>query len=132
MPGKGPDPREIAAVLGPSRALWERLVAGLIGQLGPLSDHWGFSRATGRWWLRLKRNQRTVVYLVPVPGHFQAAFALGEKACRAAKASGLPSSVLAAIDAAPMYPEGRGVRLEVRSARDVGAVEALAALKMAH
>ncbi|HXY20108.1 MAG TPA: DUF3788 family protein [Gemmatimonadales bacterium] len=125
-----PDERDIAKLLGRSRGLWERLRADLIAQLGPLSDHWAFSRATSRWSLRLKRNQRTVVYLVPRPGHFLASFALGEKACRAAQASGLPASVLSLIDEAPRYPEGRGVRLEVRTARDVGAVEALASLKM--
>ena len=119
-------------MLGRSRARWERLRADLVAALGPLADTWGYSRATGRWFLQLKRKQRTVVYLVPRRGHFLATLALGEKACRAAKASGLPDSVLALIEQAPRYPEGRGVRLEVRNAGDVGAVEALACLKMVH
>jgi len=119
-------------MLGRSRARWERLRADLVAALGPLADTWGYSRATGRWFLQLKRKQRTVVYLVPQRGHFLASLALGEKACRAAKASGLPEPVLALIEQAPRYPEGRGVRLEVRNAGDVGAVEALACLKMAH
>jgi hypothetical protein len=44
----------------------------------------------------------------------------------------LPVSVLKIIDNAKKYVEGRGVRLEVRSAEDVRNVEKLAAIKMAN
>jgi hypothetical protein len=119
-------------MLGRAGALWARLHADLTSEFGPLAEQWSFSKTTNRWLLRLKRKQRTVVYLSPCRGHFLASFALGEKACAAAKDGGLPASVLAVIEAAPRYPEGRGVRLEVRSARDVSNVAELAAIKMAH
>jgi len=69
--------------------------------------------------------------MIPTRNQFTAAFALGEKACLAARESGLPAFVLEAIDAATKYPEGRGLWLEVRSRRDIESVEKLARIKMA-
>jgi hypothetical protein len=51
---------------------------------------------------------------------------------KAARESGLPAPVLAVIDGAKKYAEGRGVRLEVRSAEDVHNIEKLAVIKMAN
>lgn len=68
----------------------------------------------------------------PCRAFFLASFALGEKACLAAHAGGLPSCVLAVIDGAPKYAEGRGVRIPVRSKRDLEGVERLAAIKVAN
>ena len=39
---------------------------------------------------------------------------------------------VAALDAAPKYPEGTGVRLRVRAIRDVAALKKLAAIKLAN
>ena len=64
-------------------------------------------------------------------GYFLASFALGEKAVQAARKSGLPAAVLDAIDHAPKYAEGRGVRFEVRRKQDVASIEELAMLKVA-
>ncbi len=69
--------------------------------------------------------------MTPCKGYFLASFALGEKAVKAAHESDLPASVLAVIDGAKKYAEGRGVRLEVRSAEDVRNIEKLAVVKMA-
>jgi hypothetical protein len=61
-----------------------------------------------------------------------ASFALGDKAVKAAHESDLPASILKIIDSARKYAEGRGVRIEVRSAEDVCNVEKLAVIKMAN
>ena len=58
--------------------------------------------------------------------------ALGEKAVGAAHARPLADWMLAVIDSAPKYAEGRGVRVEVRTRGDLQAVEELAAVKMAN
>jgi hypothetical protein len=70
--------------------------------------------------------------MVPCPGYFVASFALGERACLATQRSGLPAPVLEIIQHAPKYPEGRGVRLEVRGKKDLANVEKLALIKMAN
>ena len=53
----------------------------------------------------------------------------GEKAVAAAKLINLSSDLLAAIDAAPRYTEGRGVRIEVSSKHQVPDLAILAKIK---
>ena len=55
-----------------------------------------------------------------------------EKAVKAAHAAGLPKTVLTAIDKAPKYAEGRGVRFEVRTKKDLEGIRELAAIKMSN
>ncbi len=90
----------------------------------------GLFRRKWGWSLRLKQKKRAIVYLTPCAKYFLAGFALGEKAVQAAQESALPDSVLEVIENAPKYPEGRGVRLEVRTKKDCEAVKLLAGIKM--
>jgi hypothetical protein len=98
----------------------------------PLNENWSYSGKSHGWILQLRQKRRTVLYLVPCRGYFVASFALGKKACQAALESGLPPQVLEIIQHAPSYPEGRGVRLEVHSRKDLENVEELASIKMAN
>lgn len=68
----------------------------------------------------------------PCKGYFLASFALGEKAVKAAHESDLPAPILEIIDGAKKYFEGRAVRIEVRTAKDVRNVEKIAVIKMAN
>jgi hypothetical protein len=129
-----PGARDLEETLGRTSPLWARVQAELSSEFGPLDGKWSFSAKTQRWSLQLKhpKKKRTVLYLIVCPGHFLAGFALGEKACAAARSSGLPPPVLEAIEAAPRYAEGRGLWLEVRTRKDVASVTKLATIKMAH
>lgn len=124
-----PTAKALAAMLGRTSRLWTQLNDDLQAAYGPLIEEWNFGKVFG-WSFRLKERKRAVVYLAPRRGHFIASFALGEKACAAAKQAGLPASILSIIDDAPRYAEGRGVRIPVRTARDLAGVVTLAALKM--
>lgn len=127
-----PEDRALEHVLGRTSSLWARLKNDLQEAYGPLIEEWNFSGKAYGWSFRLKQKKRTIVYMTPCRAHFLASFALGEQACRAAHSAGLSPSVLALIDGAPKYAEGRGVRISVRSARDLVSVESLAAIKVAH
>jgi hypothetical protein len=127
-----PDAAAIAAVLGRSAALWANVKESLGAEFGTLIEEWTFAGKAYGWSLRLKRQKRAIVYLTPRAKHFLASFALGEKACRAAESAGLAPATLALIEAAPRYPEGRGVRIEVRTRADVEQVVRLARVKMAN
>ena len=65
-------------------------------------------------------------------GWFPLRVRFGAKATEAARQAKLPKVVLKAIDEAPVYAEGRGFRLEVRTEKDVKAVKTLAAIKMTY
>ncbi len=127
-----PQDDELAATLGSTFVFWNELKRLVASRFAPLSIEWGFASKKTGWGLRLKHEKRTIFYMTPCEGYFMASFALGEKAVNAAHESDLPASVLGVIDSAKKYAEGRGVRLEVRSAEDVRNVEKLAAIKMAN
>ncbi len=126
-----PTEQTLAVALGRASGLWVQLKDDLQAAHGPLAEEWSFAGKAFGWSFRLKEKKRVLVYMTPCRGHFLASFALGEKACLAARAASLPSAILELIDAAPKYAEGRGVRIPVRSARDLAHVETLAALKAA-
>ena len=77
------------------------------------------------------QGKKTLLYLIPCAGYFVASFALSDRACRAAQRSNLSEPVLRLIESAPAYSEGRGLRLEVRSRRDLADVRKLLSIKVA-
>jgi hypothetical protein len=123
-----PDDKTLTEALGPAKILWDEIVRHCAAAYPPLAEVWGFYKS---WSLRLKRKDRTIVYLLPGEGAFRCAFVLGGKAAEAARRAKLPKAVLKAIEEAPVYAEGRGFRLEVKSPRDVETMKILAAIKMA-
>jgi hypothetical protein len=127
-----PHEDELAAVLGKKFSLWTDLQSRVKTRFAPLSIDWGYASKSTGWGLRLKQEKRTVLYMTPCQGYFLASFALGEKAVKAAHESKLPAEVLEVIDNAPRYAEGRGVRFEVRTAKDMRNVEKIAIIKMAN
>ena len=74
--------------------------------------------------------KRTILHLGPRSKHFIVAIILGEKAVAAVRESDLSPEVVAMVEGAKGYTEGRVIRFEIRSKKDTGAVEALAKIKM--
>lgn len=126
-----PQDDELRATLGSTFVFWNELKRLIASKFTPMSIEWGFASKKTGWGLRLKQEKRTILYMTPCKGYFMASFALCEKAVKAAHESNLAVSVLKVIDTAK-YAEGRGVRLEVRSAEDICNVEKVAAIKMAN
>jgi hypothetical protein len=129
---KTPRAAELKKVLGRTSGLWVKLKDHLESEYQPLSEKWTFAGQKWGWSLQLKQKKRTILYMTPREKHFSAGFALGERAVKAAHESDLPDSVLAIIDSARKYAEGRGVRIEVRTRKDLENTKKLAAIKMAN
>jgi len=125
-----PEDADLARALKSSFAFWKDLKKRIASRFTPLSFEWGFTSKTTGWGMRLKHKERIILYMTPCEGYFLASFALGEKAIKAAYDSDLPTSILKVIEGAKKYAEGTGVRLEVRTAKDVRNVETLALIKM--
>jgi Protein of unknown function (DUF3788) len=126
---KVPDEKALAKGLGPLKTLWDEFVRHISVDFAPVTKAWGFYKS---WSLRLIQKKRTIVYLLPRDGHFLCAFVFGGKATEAARQAKLPKAVMKEIEDAPVYAEGRGFRLEVRTPADVGTMKILAAIKMAN
>jgi hypothetical protein len=136
--GKGapPTPSALKAALGPSARLWEALVSAVSAAHPPIEEQWNCAGPKFGWSMRLRRKERVVLYLIPQEKGFLAGVVLGEKAVKEATAGSvpgrrpLPAPVLALLEAAPRYAEGRGLRLPVASRQDVESVLRLVAAKM--
>lgn len=127
-----PTDADLAAALRRAKPVWDQLLIDLARELGVSVHEWRcYSRKAG-WSLRAKCKARTIVWLSPSSGCFTAHFILGEKAMRAARESRLPQRIVKALSQAPKYPEGTGVRLEVRTSREIGMLKRLAAIKVAN
>jgi hypothetical protein len=125
-----PSNTELAKVLGASNKLWSELLSQLRPDLP--DQEWSSYSPKAGWALKLKKEERNILYLSPCNGCFRASFALSDKAVQAARKSQLPKSVHKIIAEAKKYAEGRAVRLEVKSAEDIAAVHQLALIKVAH
>jgi hypothetical protein len=80
----------------------------------------------------MKLKKRNIVYLSPCEGCFRVAFVLGDKAMMAARQSKLSKNLLKALDEAPHYAEGTGIRLMVHCSKDIEAIRTLASIKLAN
>ena len=122
---KPPTGAEWAAALGPAKAVWDQLLADLAQECGANVQEWNSYSPKAGWSLRVKRKKRTIVWLAPCLGCFRVAFIFGDKAMQALRQCKWPKRVM---DEAPKYPEGTGIRLEVKSSRDIGTLKKLAAI----
>ena len=127
-----PTDAEVAKVLLGTADHWNAIKDQIASLYEPLAVDWGFAGKKWGWSLRLKHKKRAVLYMTPSTGFFYVGSALGEKAVAAANTSDLPANFLEIINGSQKYAEGRGVRLEVRSAADLDSIVKLAAIKMAN
>ncbi len=129
---KQPRVGDLKRTLGRTSTHWDGLIAHVTAEYAPLEQTWIFSGANWGWSLRLKQKKRTVLYMTPCKGLFLVGFALGEKAVKAAHDSPLPDSILTVIDEAKKYAEGRAVRIEIKSKKNLEITKKLTAIKMAN
>jgi hypothetical protein len=123
---RSPTDDQLRSVLGKAYAPWTSLLALVAERIEPVTELWKFS--TG-WSLRVVHKDRVIMYMTPQQNQFLVSFALGEKAVAAAHTARLSASVLALIDAAPRYAEGRGFRMPVRNSSQLTALARLAQIK---
>ena len=128
-----PPPPTAAAVAGSldsAKGLWDALRRRVSQEFGPITEEWVYSGAKHGWALRLARQKRAVLYLKPLEGYFRASLALGPRAVTAALQNGPAASMRRLIEEAPKYPEGKAVRVDVRSPEDLAVVAELVAIKV--
>jgi hypothetical protein len=126
-----PTEKQLAEALGPAKSAWDGLVNGLAKEHG-LTREWKFYSITMGWAFRLKRKGRNIVHLGPCKGSFLVAFIFGDKAMAAVREARFPARIRKVIDKAPRYPEGTGIRMEMKKPKDIEIVKQLAAIKLAH
>jgi hypothetical protein len=127
----GPTEADLAATLGGASESMSAIRGAMAAAHAPLAVVWKPSKSEFGRFCRLRRKDRTLVYLTPEKGRILAAVVLGEKALAAALASDVPKAIKTSIAEARPYADGRGIRLPASTQRDVQVVADLVALKLA-
>lgn len=127
---KPPRDADLAAALGGAKPLWDEIVVAMAGELGLAPSDWKNYGPKHGWALKLQRGKRTIVHLAPCTGSVHVVFILGERAVAAARAARLGATATKLLDAAPRYPEGTGVRIDLTRPRQLPLVRKLARIKL--
>ena len=129
-PKRRPTSSDIESELGRSWSAWHTLTSWLSEHFSPLTDEWRFTGEQWGWSWRIKRKKRTIIYLLPCRKYFRVTLILGDKAVKKALQSPLPDSLVKEISLAKKYPEGRVLRFEIRSKKDLPSLLHLVNAKM--
>ena len=123
-----PDDDAVAAVLDGTASLWND-VRGHLTEYVDVSEEWKFYSKSSGWILAVRSGKRTLVYLIPLNGHFKANFVFGDKAVDAARNAGLPAYAVRMMTEARKYAEGRSFMIDVKEPDDVRTVAELIRIK---
>ena len=127
-----PTDSELASALGHAKLVWDQLLTELAQEHLVNIHEWKCHSVKWGWTLRVMRGKRTILWLSPRPKCFGVLFILGAKAMSAVHQEKFPKRVIKAISEATKYPEGTGIRMEIRNQREVVAVKKLATIKLAN
>ncbi|MHB9000581.1 MAG: DUF3788 family protein, partial [Thermoanaerobaculia bacterium] len=120
---------KLATLLGASHPLWSSLMRALGDRVEPV---WKPSKQLPcGWMLLLKQRDRTLVYLKPRDGAFNAAIVFGDRAVAMLEPSGIPATVVAQFEFARRYAEGRSIELAINSQHDIQLLLQLIEIKIA-
>jgi hypothetical protein len=121
-----PDAGQLATLLGRSHAAFSALTQRGSG----VTTEWKRYSKTAPWTLKVSHGERTLFYVTPQRGAFEATVVLGERAAEAALSGRVSKSLHASVRAAKPYAEGRPVRIVVTGEEELSGVEELLAVKL--
>ncbi len=121
-----PTDAQVRRALGPAVAAWD----ALLDPARKRTREWKRYSRKAPWALRVNEGKRTVLWLRPLEGELRVAVIVGEKRVATGLAGPLSKKLEADLRDAPRYPEGRAVRLRMKSAARVRDVERLVDLKL--
>jgi hypothetical protein len=127
---KPPTVLELEKALGKSNSLLKTIEANLLEQFGAIEREWKFYSKKAGWTFALVYKGHRLLHLIPRSGFFTVVITLGMKAVLASRTIGLPSEILSAIENAREYAEGKSIRIDISSEKDVLPVTQLIAIKV--
>jgi len=75
-------------------------------------------------------KKRNLFFFAPCDKHFRIAFVFGDKAVKAIEESDVSPTLIEEVVGAKQYPEGRGLRIELRKPKQIEDVVKLTAIKV--
>ncbi len=126
-----PNDAELEQALGSAMVAWDRFLEVLADGYDAGLREWKCYSLKLGWALRVAHKKRTVVWLSPYSGFFYAGFVLGDSAMESVRVQKLPKPVVQALTEAKKYAEGTGVRIKVKSSRELPTLRKFVECKLA-
>lgn len=121
---------ELQKALGNTYDYWQTF-AEYTKKLYPKAiEEWHFSGDKFGWSFRIKDKKRVIIYLLPRDQFFKVAFVFGQKATDAVLESQISESIKNELQAAKVYAEGRGIRIDIKEAKTTEDILKLIAIKI--
>ena len=109
-----PTEAELQKALGTTYDYWQTFAEHTHKLYPKATEEWHFSGEKFGWSFRIKDPKRILIYLLPRDQFFKVAFVFGQKATEAVLESPISDSIKTELQAAKVYAEGRGIRLEIK------------------
>jgi hypothetical protein len=122
----GPSDAELRQLLGRRYALFNRVAHPRPGVAG----EWRSYKKGAPPVLKVLDGNQTLYYVRPDSAAVHVSLVVSRRACEGALAARLPAHLRAAIASAPVFPEGRAVRLALHRMAEAADVDALLAVKL--
>jgi hypothetical protein len=129
---KQPTEQMLAKAIGKLYQLWTDIAEYVVEKYPKAIKEWKYPGVKYGWSFRLKDKKRNIVYMGPREDHIMVAFVFGNKGVDVVQNSKLPQSIKDELRNAKKYPEGRGIRLQVRNKTYVANIKTLADIKLAN
>jgi hypothetical protein len=125
-----PDDALLRSMLGKTMDLWKDLRSRMAGTYPTIREEWKFYGRKYGWNMKMIHGKRNLFFFVPREGGFMVGFTFGEKATEEVMRSRLSERLKKELSESRKYAEGRGLRVDVRSAGDLGVVKELVEIKI--
>jgi hypothetical protein len=127
---KVPGDADLSKALGGNYRIWIEIKEYVIDSFPGAIEEWNHSGRNYGWGFRLKDKKRVIIYMIPCDGFFRIALVYGEKATHDALLSSISGDVKKIIETAPVYGEGRGFRIDIKSSEQIPDVKELVRIKL--
>jgi hypothetical protein len=127
-----PDDKKLAESLGNVYPLWNLIKDYAHLKYPKAMDEWHFTGEKFGWGFRVKDKKRAILYFLPYGNFFKVALVFGQKAMDEIMKSSISDPIKKELEAARVYAEGRGIRIEVKDESVLSDIKALIDIKIAN
>jgi len=129
---KVPIDKDLTEGLGETYHIWQLIKDYVHLKYPKTFDEWNFSGEKYGWSFRIKDKKRAIIYFLPRDKYFKVAFVFGQKATDLIMKSNISNAIKTELDAAKVYAEGRGIRIDVNNETIINEIKALLDIKLAN
>jgi len=127
-----PSDKDLADSLGKLNDLWISIKQYVHLKYPAAIDEWNYPGDKYGWSFRMKDKKRAIIYLLPREQFFKVAFVFGQKATDAIMTSQISDAIKSELNAARVYAEGRGIRIDVKNDGILKDIKELIDIKIRH